>query len=101
MVCLLLSRMSVIHALPVKACATVFFLKLEMVKRFGAKSFGRQPRSQPEFQKLALIPLPIVISVQAAKSNLSLSSHGVCVPLDAVFILLDDDIGRHSVPIMY
>jgi len=45
--------------------------------------------------------LPIVISVQAAKSSLSLSSHGVCVPLDAVFILLDDDIGRHSVPIMY
>ena len=76
--------MSVIHAQPVKACATVLFLDLEMLKRFGARSFGRQPCNHPEFQKLALFPLPIVICVQAAKSSMSISSHGVCVPTQAL-----------------
>ena len=39
--------------------------------------------NHPEFQKVVLFPLPIVIFVQAAKRSMSVSSHGVSIPTQA------------------
>ena len=75
--------MSLIHASPASASATVFRLQFEILKRFGATSLGLHPLIHPELQKLVLLPLPIVICVQAAKSSLSIVSHGVSVPTQA------------------
>ena len=72
--------MSLIHAFPASASATVFRLQFDILKRFGATSLGLHPPNHLELQKLVLVPLPIVICVQAAKSSLSVVSHGVSVP---------------------
>ena len=69
--------MSLIHTSPARASATIFFLQFDMLKRFGATSLGLHPPIHPELQKLVLLPLPFV---QAAKSSLSVVSHGVSVP---------------------
>jgi len=75
--------MSPIDASPARASATVLLFHFDMLKRFGATSLGLQPFIHPEFQKLAFLPLSIVICVQAAKSSLSVVSHGVSVPTQA------------------
>ena len=76
-------RMSHIQVCRCSAAATVLFFGRLMLKRFGAMSFGLQPCSHPECQKLILLPSPTEIVVHAAKRRPLVSSHGVFIPIQA------------------
>lgn len=75
-----------IQALSASASAIFRFFFLVLANRSGAISFGRRPCIQADFQKLALRPFPTWMVVHAAKSRLSVSSHGSSKPIHVLFV---------------
>jgi hypothetical protein len=71
---------SLIHLLSCSASASDLLLCLVFMNRSGARSFGRCPISQAEFQKAIFCPSTTVIVVHAAKRSLSFSVHGTSDP---------------------
>lgn len=63
-----------------RAFATDAFFSLVLAYSFGAMSLGLRPWTQLSLQNFVFSPFPTVMVVQAAKSSLSLASHGVSVP---------------------
>jgi predicted membrane protein len=61
--------------LPCKASAIVLFLRSVLANSRGARSFGRCPVNQAEFQKVVFCPYPSAIVVQAAKIILFRAGH--------------------------
>lgn len=59
---------------------TVLFFVCTSLNRFGARYPGASPSNQPWCQKRALLPLPMVIVVEALKRRQSMSLHGTSVP---------------------
>lgn len=66
-----------------KACRSVLFFFLEAVYASAATSHSLLPSSHAESQKLSFAPSPIAMVVAAAKSSLSMSSHGIPEPTHA------------------